>query len=121
MRRVRVLVVAVVVGLASSLAGAGPEHPARPVLLAVVVDASGSLAPRDLDDMRGLTLGVLQHLPPASEIALFAFADQSRLVLPRTPDAEAVREALASIRISGHKTALHDALYDAARYLIAAG
>lgn len=108
----------VVVGwLAASLAFAGPEHPARPVLLAVIVDASGSLNRSDLDSMRRLTLGVLENLPAASEAAVFAFADQSRLVQPRSAVADDVREALDGIRISGRRTALHDALYDATRYL----
>ena len=65
--------------LAASFTFAGPEHPARPVLLAVVVDASGSLARGELDSMRRLALGVLENLPAASEAAVFEFTDQSRL------------------------------------------
>lgn len=103
--------------LGGALAWAGPEHLARPVLMAVVVDASGSLAADDLAAARRLTLGLLETLPRGSEVAVFAFADQARLILQRSGDADAVRQALASIHISGRTTALHDALYDATCYL----
>jgi hypothetical protein len=121
MSRVRVQSGVGVAWLAASLAWTAPEAPGEPVLVAIVVDASGSLGARDLDTMRRLSLGLLEQLPPASEAALFAFADQSRLALPRSADREAVRQALAALAISGQRTALHDALYDATRYLRDAG
>jgi hypothetical protein len=99
--------------------------PARPepegALVAVLLDSSGSLAPRDLDRARQLALEVLRTLPAGSEVAVFTFDDQSRLVLPRTSRADEVQRALTGVRISGRHTALHDALYDASRYLRESG
>jgi hypothetical protein len=92
-----------------------------PALVALLLDTSGSLAPRDLDRTRRLALEVMGGLPPGSEVVVFTFDDQSRLVLPRTSRADEVARALAAVRISGQHTALYDALYDASRYLRDAG
>jgi len=51
------------------------------------------------------------------EVAVFSFDDASRVVLPRTADADAVKRAIDGLRIAGKYTALHDALFDASRYL----
>jgi hypothetical protein len=103
----------VLVGLLPS--EALPQPP--PALVAVLIDCSGSLAPPDLDRARRLAVEVLASLPAGSEVAVFTFDDQSRLVLPRTSRTEEVSRALAAVRISGRHTALYDALYDASRYL----
>ncbi len=103
---------------AALLAVPGPvtgEGPA--VSLALVIDTSGSLRRPDLAQARELALGVLAALPAGSEAAVFSFDDQSRLLQARTTDADAVRRAVDSLRTSGRHTALHDALYDASRYL----
>jgi hypothetical protein len=94
---------------------AAAERP--PVTLALVIDTSGSLARPDLDLARELTIGVLAALPAGSEAAVFSFDDQSRVVLPRTSDPEAVRSAVDGLKGAGRYTALYDALYDASRYL----
>src|SRR5262249_31693394 len=52
-----------------------------------------------------------------SEAAVFSFDDQSRIVLPRTADADAVHTAVDALHAQGSHTALYDALYDASRYL----
>jgi hypothetical protein len=98
------------------LPGLAEEGP-PPVLLAVVIDTSGSVGGKDLDAARELAVGVLAALPPGSQAAVFSFDDQSQLVLDRTSDAEAVRGAVDSLRKGGNYTALNDALYDASRYL----
>ena len=85
--------------------------------MALVFDTSGSLRQADLDKARELTLGVLAALPAGSEAAVFSFDDQSRVVLPRTSDPEAVRSAVDNLQSAGRYTALYDALYDASRYL----
>jgi len=103
--------------LSLSAAGALAETTVVPAVVAVVLDTSGSLAPRDLALTRDLALGTLEVLPPGSQIALFTFDDESRLILPRTSDPEVVRKALSQVTISGRFTALHDALYEASRYL----
>jgi hypothetical protein len=71
----------------------------------------------ELEKTRTLTLDILQNLPAGSEVAVLTFDDQSRVVQPRTSVAEEVRKALTDIQIAGRYTALHDALYDASRYL----
>ncbi len=88
-----------------------------PALVGVVLDTSGSLHAADLARARMLTAELLDALPPGSEIAVFGFDDQPRLLLPRTADGEAVRKALEKLTISGRYTALYDALYDASGYL----
>jgi FHA domain-containing protein/von Willebrand factor type A domain-containing protein len=90
-------------------------------LVAVLLDSSGSVSARELERARQLALEVLAALPPGSEVAVFTFDDQSRLVLPRTSRADEVKRALAGARIAGRHTALNDALYDASRYLRESG
>jgi hypothetical protein len=92
--------------------------PSAVVVLAL--DTSGSLQPSDLARARELALGLLNSLPAGSEVAVFTFDDESRLLLGRTSDAEAVRRAIGEVTIRGRYTSLHDALYDASRYLAAA-
>jgi pSer/pThr/pTyr-binding forkhead associated (FHA) protein len=93
------------------------QHPEVPAIVALTLDTSGSIRPELLAQTRDLALGVLQSLPPGSEVALFTFDDQSRLILEHTSDADAVRTALAGVQRAGRYTALYDALYDASRYL----
>ncbi len=88
-----------------------------PVVLALVIDTSGSLGRQDLEAARELTVGVLAALPAGSQAAVFSFDDQSQLVLDRTSDAAAVKKAVDGLAKAGSYTALYDALYDASRYL----
>lgn len=85
--------------------------------MALVLDTSGSLTRDDLAEARDLAAGVLEALPPGSEVAVFSFDDASRVVQPRTADADAVKRAIDGLRVAGKYTALHDALFDASRYL----
>jgi len=89
----------------------------RPATVALVIDTSGSLTAADLAQARDLATGVLRTLPAGSEVAVFSFDDQSRLVQPRTTDVQSVRLAIEGLRVAGRFTALYDALYDASRYL----
>jgi hypothetical protein len=102
-----------------------PARSARPdpaeALVAVLLDSSGSVPAAELDRARQLAVEVLAALPSGSEVAVFTFDDQSRLVLPRTSRADEVKRALRAARISGRHTALYDALYDASRYLRESG
>src|SRR5205814_5879381 len=66
---------------------------------------------------RALAVPILGARPPGSEVAVLAFADQSRVVVPRTTSADDVRKGIASLKVGGRFTALHDALYDAGRYV----
>jgi hypothetical protein len=90
---------------------------APPVSLALVIDRSGSLSAQDLLRTRKLARSVFESLPTGSEGAVFVFDDQSRLVRALTPNADEVEAALEEVKTSGRFTALHDALYDASRYL----
>jgi hypothetical protein len=106
---------AAIAGLALAASPVGATDP--PHVVAVVLDTSGSLRPADLARARALALGVLAALEPGSEVAVFTFDDESRLVLPRTSSPDEVRRALQGAGRKGRHTALHDALYDASRYL----
>lgn len=98
---------------------AAPALPAADAghVVALVVDTSGSVGAPELDRARGLADDLLDGLPGGSEIAVFRFDDQVRLVLPRTSRRDEVKQALARLRTSGRHTALYDALYDAAKYV----
>jgi hypothetical protein len=89
----------------------------QPATVALVIDTSGSVRAPELAHAQQIAAGILQSLPKGSEIAVFAFDDQSRLVLPRTADGEQVRSAIQGLHSAGRYTALYDALYDASRYL----
>jgi hypothetical protein len=86
-------------------------------LVAVAIDASGSLTDADVARSRALATALLESLPEGSEVAVFSFDDQSRLLQSRTSDVARVERALSGVRRTGRFTALHDALYDASRYL----
>jgi hypothetical protein len=105
-------------GLVALTLATGPTRAAPPpATVALVLDTSGSLTRADLAEARDLAAGVLQALPPGSEVAVFSFDDASRVVQPRTADADAVKRAIDGLRVAGKYTALHDALFDASRYL----
>jgi hypothetical protein len=101
------------VGLGAGSASAEPA----PAVVALLLDTSGSIHPPDLARAQTLAGALLKALPQGSQVAVFTFDDQSRLVLPRTSDLSAVTRAVESAKISGQWTALNDALYDASRYL----
>jgi hypothetical protein len=86
-------------------------------VVAVVLDTSGSLSPADLAAAGSLASGLLRALPAGSEAAVFAFSDESQLLLERTSDIAAVEQVIGALRPTGRRTALYDALYDASRYL----
>jgi len=97
--------------------GSLAAEPPPPASVALTVDTSGSVGRSELDRARDLALAVLAGLPTGSEVAVIAFDDQSRVVVPSTSHPEEVREQLASLKVGGRFTALHDALYDASRYV----
>src|SRR5262245_20252807 len=88
-----------------------------PAIVVVALDTSGSIGANDRGRARDLALDLLQALPPGSEAAVLTFDDQSRFVVERTTNPAPLRDAIMSARASGRFTALHDALYDASRYL----
>src|SRR5262245_52543249 len=109
-------------GLLCAAGGSSPaaEKSGPPAVVALVLDASGSLSEAEIARSRDLATELLGGLPEGSEAAVFSFDDQSRLLQARTDRVDLVRQALSGIRRTGRFTALHDALYDASRYLAAA-
>jgi hypothetical protein len=114
-----VALAAILAAFGSPAAVPSQEAPgaSRSILVALALDASGSIGTRDLVRSRDLAVAILAALPEGSEVAVVAFDDQARLVLPRTADRELIHRELTSIRVRGRRTALHDALFDATRYL----
>jgi hypothetical protein len=112
---------AALVSAANAVMPAQPTPPAMPTeqpgTVALVIDTSGSVHGPELARAQQIAAGILQSLPKGSEIAVFGFDDQSRLVLPRTSNGDDVRGAIQGLRSAGRYTALYDALYDASRYL----
>lgn len=100
-----------------ALAPASWSQEGPPAIVALTLDTSGSIRPELIEQTRALAVAILEGLPQGSEVALFVFDDTSRLILARTRDPEAVRQALAAVQRAGTRTALYDALYDASRYL----
>jgi len=102
------------------LLGAGalatPGEP-PPVVVAFALDTSGSVGVQGATLARALAPDVLSRLPAGSQVTVFSFDDQARLVLPRTSDPASLGRALASLRTRGRHTALNDALFDASRSL----
>jgi len=105
-----------VAGLAGA-AGPASANDAPAAVVALVLDTSGSVTAAGLARSRELAVELLEGLPVSSEFAVLTFDDESRVVLPRTSRPEEVRAALDALRISGRRTALHDALFDAGRQL----
>lgn len=114
---VRLLMIAFAI-LSVAVPGA-PAPPAseRPLVLALVLDTSGSLGPKDVALRTQLARGVLKGLPAGSEVVLFAFDDKPRLVQPRTAELDGLAKAVGRLSRAGRFTALYDAIHDASRYL----
>lgn len=90
---------------------------APPLVVAFALDTSGSVGAQGATLAQALASGVLSRLPAGSQVTVFSFDDQARLVLPRTSDPASLGRALASLRTRGRHTALNDALFDASRSL----
>lgn len=88
-----------------------------PAVVAIALDTSGGVDADSLLQAGDLARGMLDSLPSNSQLALFSFDDDSRLLLERTSDAEQIVAALESVRPGGSQSALADALFDASAYL----
>jgi hypothetical protein len=105
------------VALSGGFAAARVATAAEPALVVLVIDTSGSVGRPGLERGRALAGGLLDALGGTAEIAVFTFDDEARLLLPRTSAVADVERALGAARTGGRRTALFDALYDAARYV----
>lgn len=88
-----------------------------PLQLALLIDTSGSIRKADQPARNRLAADVARSLAPGSQIAVYRFDDQPKLIVPRTSNAEDVAQAVASLGAGGRFTALNDAIFDATRYL----
>lgn len=101
---------------AAQVPPAAAQDDAR-TLVVFAIDTSGSVGPADLARAGTLAAAILAELPRGTEAALLTFDDQARMVVRRTSRPDEIGAALAGLRRQGRHTALHDAIYDAARYL----
>jgi Ca-activated chloride channel family protein len=83
-----------------------------PLAVALVVDLSFSMNGRKLDFATDAARGLLSRLEPGDRVALYAFDDEIRAVLPFTSDRARVRNELAQLELGGG-TALFDTLLKA--------
>jgi len=89
----------------------------RRVAVVLAVDASASMrSGGNIDLAKAAADGFATELPPATDLGVVAFATRSRVAQPLTPKRRRVRTALAGLRAGG-RTALHDAVVQAARLL----
>lgn len=101
--------------LVAALASLPVRAAEPPVVVALTIDTSGSLRQADLARIQDLARVLLGALPAGSEASVHTFDDESRVVLARTADRDAVVAALGRLQRAGRYTALHDALYDVSR------
>jgi len=64
-----------------------------------------------------LAVGVLETLPPSSEVGLLGFDEEARIFLDRTREATAVRAGFDQLKATSESTALHDAVHAASLLL----
>ena len=91
----------------------GPAAAANVVL---VIDTSGSMAGKPLDDAKAAARKFVDSLGPDARVAVVAFADTSRVVAGFTSTRATLSSAIASLTAKG-ETALYDALIRAAGLL----
>jgi hypothetical protein len=89
----------------------------QPVIVAFIVDATGSVKNYDLNRVRRLAPDLLANLPQGSQVALLAFRDRSQVLLERTSDRGAVELAIDGLSVASGHAVLNDALYAAGDYL----
>ncbi len=93
------------VGAVARPAGVGER---RPLALTLAIDCSGSMAqPGGLDRVRAGLSELLERLGDDDSVAVVAFDDRARVVLPATPGAERARiaAAVAGLQASGSTNA----------------
>ena len=69
-----------------------------PAVVALAIDTSGSIRTEVLDQIKQLAGGVLEALPPGSQVAVLSFNDRSTVILDRTSDTAAVQQALQGLQ-----------------------
>ena len=107
---------------ALGLSPAAPLQAAEaPLRVALLVDTSGSIRPAAQAIRNKLAADIARGLPAGSEVALFAFDDKPRLLVPRTTKVSDIAEVAAKLGAAGQFTALNDAIFDGAREIGSSG
>ncbi len=86
-----------------------------PLALTLAIDRSTSIA-AVLEELREAALNALTLLKPQDQVAIFTFADKSKLAVALTTERNAVADEIPAILVGGG-TDINDALVDAAAYL----
>jgi Ca-activated chloride channel family protein len=86
-----------------------------PLTLGLVLDTSGSMATRMGEAQRAAAQFLAHLVRPSDQCFALSFADRPTLLVPRTPDPEAVASALRGLQAAGN-TSLHDAVVYALYY-----
>jgi VWFA-related protein len=86
-----------------------------PLTLGLVLDTSGSMATRMGEAQRAASQFLERLVRPSDQCFALSFADRPTLLVPRTPDPDAVATALRGLQASGN-TSLHDAVVYALYY-----
>lgn len=86
-----------------------------PLTLGLVLDTSGSMATRMGEAQRAGAEFLARLVRPSDQCFALAFSDRPTLLVPRTPDTEAVGTALRSLVANGN-TSLYDAIVYALYY-----
>jgi Ca-activated chloride channel family protein len=87
---------------------ADAEYDRYPLNLAVVIDRSGSMSGRPLEEAKRCAAHMIDGLRPSDRAALVVYDDRVDLLLPSTPvfDKDRFKTALAGVRVGGY-TNLH--------------
>jgi von Willebrand factor type A domain len=79
-----------------------PEAMPRPIRVTLVVDTSRSMGrPRRLPEIRNAILGAVEDLGENTQVAIVAFGDEARVILPHTGVAAAITMAIRSLEARG--------------------
>lgn len=107
-------------GEAAEVVSAGTEAASeQPVRAVLVLDSSGSMAGRALQDAKAAARAFIEGMGPDDTVALVAFSDSARTLSGFTGDRAALAAHVDGLRAGG-ETALYDALGHAARLVRAA-
>jgi hypothetical protein len=94
-------------------AAAQPVPHGSELLVALLIDTSGSIRQQDLILARQLAAALMRRLPAGSQLAVYSFDDRPRLLQPWTEDPRSIDLVLASLAPGGKHTVLYDTVYTA--------